>query len=119
DLGRLTPGFLGDIVPEEFLEGMGFADLDLTEIDSTQATFLDCALTRVNFGEAEAPVDLTGVRFTGTRVEGCRADTWAMPRGNLNQTEITGTRIWAGFVYDHGVVRFLVVHCYIDYIPLR
>src|SRR5690625_1750864 len=111
DLGRLTPGFLGDIVPEEFLEGMDFADLDLTEIDSTQATFLDCALTRVNFGEAEAPVDLTGVRFTGTRVEDCRADTWAMPRGNLNHTEITGTRIEAGAVQDSAWERLAFENC--------
>ena len=119
DLGRLTPGFLGDIVPEEFLEGMDFADLDLTEIDSTQATFLDCALTRVNFGEAEAPVDLTGVRFTGTRVEDCRADTWAMPRGNLNHTVITGTRIGAGVVYDSVWERVLFENCRISYLNLR
>ena len=119
DLGRLTPGFLGDIVPEEFLEGMDFADLDLTEIDSTQATFLDCALTRVNFGEAEAPVDLTGVRFTGTRVEDCRADTWAMPRGNLNHTEITGTRIGAGVVHDSVWERVLFENCRISYLNLR
>src|SRR5690625_7909247 len=88
DLGRLTPGFLGDIVPEEFLEGMDFADLDLTEIDSTLATFLHCALSRVNFDEAEAPVVLTVVRFTDTSLEGCRADTWEMPRGILYHTEI-------------------------------
>ena len=119
DLGRLTPGFLGDIVPEEFLEGMDFADLDLTEIDSTQATFLDCALTRVNFGEAEAPVDLTGVRFTCTRVEGCRADTWAMPRGNLNHTEITATRIGAGVVHDSVWERVLFENCRISYLNLR
>jgi uncharacterized protein YjbI with pentapeptide repeats len=98
---------------------MDFADLDLTEASSTQATFLDCALTRVNFGEAEAPVDLTGVRFTGTRVEDCRADTWAMPRGNLNHTEITGTRIGAGVVHDSVWERVLFENCRISYLNLR
>ena len=119
DLGRLTPGYLGDLGPEAFHEGMDFSDLDLTEIDSTQATFLDCALSRVNFGEAEAPADLTGARFTGTRVEDCRADTWAMPRGNLNHTETTGTRIGAGVVYDSVWERVLFENCRISYLNLR
>src|SRR5699024_5930034 len=117
-LSTLVSGYLGDLGPEAFHEGMEFADLDLTEIDSTQATFLDCALTRVSFGEAEAPVDLTGVRFTGTRVEDCRADTWAMPRGNLNHTEITGTRIGAGVVHDSVWERVLFENCRISYLNL-
>ena len=118
-LSSLISGYLGDLGPEAFHEGMDFSDLDLTEIDSTQATFLDCALTRVNFGEADAPVDLTGVRFTETRVEDCRADTWTMQRGNLSHTEIVGTRIGAGVVYDSVWERVLFENCRITYLNLR
>ena len=49
-LGQLAQGYLGDIDPEEFLEGMEFSGLDLAEVDSTQATYLDCSLSRLNFG---------------------------------------------------------------------
>lgn len=63
-LAHLAPGYLGDIGPEEFLEGMGFSELDLTEVDSSQATYLDCSLSRANFGAAESPVNLTGARFS-------------------------------------------------------
>lgn len=118
-LGSLVSGYLGDHGPEAFHEGLDFTDLDLTEAESTQATFLDCALTRVNFGEAEAPANLTGARFTGTRVEDCRADTWTMPRGSLNHTEITGTRIGAGVVYDSVWEKVRLENCRISYLNLR
>ncbi|WP_209371027.1 pentapeptide repeat-containing protein [Brevibacterium renqingii] len=118
-LGSLVSGYLGDLGPEEFLESMDFTDLDLTEIDSTQATFLDCSLSRVNFGEAESPVNLTGARFSGTRIEESRADTWMMPRGGLNRTEITGTRIGAGVVHDNVWEKVRFENCRITYLNLR
>src|SRR5699024_7603470 len=118
-LGSLISGYLGDLGPEAFHEGMDFSDRDLTEIDSTQATFLDCALPRVNFGGADAPVDLTGARFTGTRVADCRADTWTMQRGKLSHTEIAGTRIGAGVVYDSVWERVRFENCRITYLNLR
>ena len=118
-LGSLISGQLGDIGDEAFHEGMEFTDLDLTEVDSTQATFLDCALARVNLGEAEAPVNLTGARFSGTRIEDCRADTWTMPRGSLLHTEITGTRIGAGVVHDSVWEKVRFENCRISYLNLR
>lgn len=118
-LGSLTPGYLGDLGAEEFLEGMEFNDLDLTEVDSAQATFLDCTLTRVNFGQAEAPANLTGGRFSGTRVDDCRADTWTMPRGSLLHTEIRGTRIGAGVTHDSVWEKVRFENCRISYLNLR
>jgi uncharacterized protein YjbI with pentapeptide repeats len=118
-LGELAQGYLGDIDPEEFLEGMEFTDLDLAEVDATQATFLDCQLTNLNFGDAEAPIDLTGARFSGTTITDCRADTWTMPRGNLLHAEITGTRIGAGVVYDSEWAKVLISNCRISYLNLR
>ncbi|SMY02095.1 pentapeptide repeat-containing protein [Brevibacterium antiquum] len=118
-LGQLAPGYLGDIGPEEFVEGMGFSELDLAEVDSTQATYLDCSLSRVNFGAAESPVDLTGVRFSGSKIEDCRADTWTMPRGSLIHTEISGTRIGAGVAHDSVWEKVVVNNCRISYLNLR
>ncbi|MGO3023036.1 MAG: pentapeptide repeat-containing protein [Brevibacterium sp.] len=54
NLGELVEGLLGDIGSEEFLEGMEFTELNLAEADATQATFLDCRMTNVNFGDADA-----------------------------------------------------------------
>lgn len=118
-LGQLAPGYLGDIGPEEFLEGMEFNDLDLAEVDSTQATYLDCSLSRVNFGAAEAPVDLSGARFSGSKIGDCRADTLEMPRGSLLHTEISGTRIGAGVVHDSAWEKVRVTNCRISYLNLR
>lgn len=118
-LTNLTPGYLGDIGPEEFLEGMEFTDLDLAEVDSTQATYLDSSLSRVNFGDAESPVNLTGARFSGSRIEDCRADTWTMPRGSLVHTEISGTRIGAGVVHDSVWEKVVLSNCRISYLNLR
>ena len=118
-LGQLAPGYLGDIGPEEFVEGMEFTDLDLAEVDSTQATYLDCSLSRVNFGAAESPVDLTGARFSGSKIADCRADTWTMPRGSLIHTEISGTRIGAGVAHDSVWEKVVVNNCRISYLNLR
>lgn len=119
NLGELAQGYLGDIDPEEFLEGMEFTDLDLAEVDATQATFLDCRLATLNFGDAAAPIDLSGARISGTQIADCRADTWNMPRGNLLHTEITGTRIGAGVVYDGVWEKVLIADCRISYLNLR
>ncbi|MCD1286004.1 MULTISPECIES: pentapeptide repeat-containing protein [unclassified Brevibacterium] len=119
DNGTLTPGYLGDIGPEEFIEGMEFTDLDFTEVDSSLATFLDSSLSRVNFGEAEAPVNLTGTRFSGSTIADSRADTWTMPRGNLLHTEISGTRIGAGVVHDSVWEKVVINNCRISYLNLR
>lgn len=119
DNGTLTPGCLGDVGPEEFLEGMEFNDLDLAEAAAAQATFLDCRWSNVNFGDAEAPIDLTGARISGTEITDCRADTWNMPRGNLLHTEISGTRIGAGVVYDSVWEKVLLTNCRISYLNLR
>lgn len=118
-LSNLTPGYLGDIGLEDFLEGMEFTDLDLTEVDSTQATYLDCSLSRVNFGAAESPANLTGARFSGTKIEDCRADTWTMPRGSLLHTEISGTRIGAGVAHDSVWEKLVISNCRISYLNLR
>lgn len=118
-LKQLTPGYLGDIGPEEFLEGMEFTDLDLAEVDSTQATYLDCSLSRVNFGAAESPVNFTGVRFSGSKIEESRADTWTMPRGSFIHSEISGTRIGAGVFYDNVWEKVTFNNCRISYLNLR
>ncbi|MDN5833065.1 MAG: pentapeptide repeat-containing protein [Brevibacterium sp.] len=118
-LTSLTPGYLGDIGQEEFLEGMKFTELDLAEVDSTQATYLDCSLSRVNFGPAESPVNLTGARFSGSKIEDCRADTWTMPRGSLIHTEISGTRIGAGVCHDNVWEKVIFSNCRISYFNLR
>lgn len=119
NLDSLAQGYLGDIEPEEFIEGMEFTDLDFAEVDATHATFLDCRWSNVNFGDAEAPIDLTGARISGTEITDCRADTWTMPRGNLQHTEITGTRIGAGVVYDSVWDKVLFTNCRISYLNLR
>ena len=118
-LDDLVQGFLGDIGPEGFLEGMEFTDLNLAEADATQATFLDCRMTNVNFGDAEAPIDLTGARISGTEIMDCRADTWTMPRGNLLHTDVSGTRIGAGIVYDSVWEKVRFTNCRISYLNLR
>lgn len=118
-LDRLATGCLGDIGPEEFLEGMVFTDLNLAEAAAAQATFLDCRWSNVNFGDADAPIDLTGARISGTEITDCRADTWNMPRGNLLHTEISGTRIGAGVVYDSVWEKVLFTNCRISYLNLR
>ncbi|WP_209323215.1 pentapeptide repeat-containing protein [Brevibacterium renqingii] len=118
-LENLVEGCLGDIGREEFLEGMEFTDLDLAEAAATQATFLDCRWSNVNFGDGEGPIDLTGVRISGTEIMDCRADTWNMPRGNLLHTEISGTRIGAGVVYDSVWEKVLISNCRISYLNLR
>ena len=98
-LTNLTPGYLGDIGPEEFLEGMEFTDLDLAEVDSTQATYLDCSLSRMNFGGSRGSQRISPVHVSpARRIEDSRADTWTMPRGSFIHTEISGTRIGAGVV---------------------
>ncbi|MCU4297864.1 pentapeptide repeat-containing protein [Brevibacterium permense] len=119
NLGDLVGGYLGDIGPEEFLEGMEFTDLDLAEVDATQATFLDCRWANVNFGGVEAPIALTGARISGTEITDCRADTWSMPRGSLLHTEISGTRIGAGVVYDSVWEKVRFINCRISYLNLR
>lgn len=119
NLGDLVGGYLGDIGPEEFLEGMEFTDLNLAEADATQATFLDCRWSNVNFGDAEAPIDLNGARISGTEITDCRADTWSMPRGSLLHTEISGTRIGAGVVYDSVWEKVRFINCRISYLNLR
>jgi len=118
-LDDLMHGYLGDIGPEEFLEGMEFTDLNLAEVAATQATFLDCRLANVNFGDADAPIDLTGARISGTEITDCRADTWTMPRGNLLHTEISGTRIGAGVVFDSVWEKVQFTNCRISYLNLR
>ncbi|WP_169252597.1 pentapeptide repeat-containing protein [Brevibacterium sp. 'Marine'] len=118
-LGDLVPGYLGDFGPEEFLEGMEFTDLDLAEADATQATFLDCRMTNVNFGDAEAQIDLSGVRISGTEITDCRADTWTIPRGNLLHTDVSGTRIGAGVAYDSVWEKVRFTNCRISYLNLR
>lgn len=119
NLGELAQGFLGDIGPEEFLEGMEFTDLNLAEVDATQSTFLDCRWSNVNLGDADAPISLTGARISGTTISDSRADTWTMSRGNLLHTEISGTRIGAGVVYDSVWERVLFTNCRISYLNLR
>ena len=118
-VGELVEGYFGDIGPEEFLEGMDFTDLNLAEAAATQATFLDCRCSNANFGDVDAPVDLTGARFSGTEITDCRADTWNMPRGNLLHTEISGTRIGAGVVYDSVWEKVRFTNCRISYLNLR
>lgn len=118
-LENLVEGCLGDIGPEEFLEGMEFTDLSLAEAAATQATFLDCRWSNVNFGDAEGPIDLTGARISGTEITDCRADTWNMSRGNLLHTEISGTRIGAGVVYDSVWEKVRFTNCRISYLNLR
>ena len=118
-LTNLTPGYLGDIGPEEFLEGMEFTDLDLAGVDSTQATYLDCSLSRMNFGAAEDPADLTGARFSGSKIEDSRADTWTMPRGSFIHTVISGTRIGAGVFHDSVWEKTTFNNCRISYLNLR
>ncbi|GAA1526229.1 pentapeptide repeat-containing protein [Brevibacterium permense] len=119
NLDELAQGYLGDIGPEEFLEGMEFTDLNLAEADATQATFLDCRWSNVNYGDAEAPIDLTGARISGTEFTDCRADVWTMPRGNLLHTQISGTRIGAGVVYDSVWEKVRFTNCRISYLNLR
>ncbi|WP_166823819.1 pentapeptide repeat-containing protein [Brevibacterium limosum] len=118
-LENLVEGCLGDIDAEEFLEGMEFTDLNLAEVAAAQATFLDCRWSNVNFGDAESPIDLTGARISGTEITDCRADTWNMPRGNLLRTEISGTRIGAGVVYDSVWEKVVFTNCRISYLNLR
>jgi uncharacterized protein YjbI with pentapeptide repeats len=118
-LDHLVQGFLGDIGPEEFLEGMEFTDLNLAEADVTQATFLDCRMTNVNFGDVEAPIDLSGARISGTEITDCRADTWTMARGSLLHTDVSGTRIGAGVVYDSVWEKVRFTNCRISYLNLR
>ena len=118
-LTNLVPGHLGDIGPEEFLEGMEFTDLDLAEVDSSLATYLDSTLSRVVFGAAEAPANFTGARFSGSKIEDSRADTWTMPRGSLIHTEISGTRIGAGICHDSVWEKVIVNNCRISYLNLR
>ena len=118
-LDCLATGFLGDFGPEEFLEGMEFTDLNLPETDAAQATFLDCRWSNVNFGDADAPIDLTGARISGTEIADCRADTWNMTRGNLLHTEISGTRIGAGVVFDSVWEKVRFTNCRISYLNLR
>ncbi|TSI16139.1 pentapeptide repeat-containing protein [Brevibacterium aurantiacum] len=118
-LTNLVPGYLGDITPEEFLEGMEFTDLNLAEVESSQATYLDCSLARVNFGASEEPADLTGARFSGSKIEDSRADTWTMPRGSFIHTEISGTRIGAGVFHDSVWEKTTVNNCRISYLNLR
>jgi len=119
NFGELVEGLLGDIGSEEFLEGMEFTELNLAEADATQATFLDCRMTNVNFGDADAPIDLTGARISGTEITDCRADTWNMARGNLLHTEISGTRIGAGVVFDSVWEKVRFTNCRISYLNLR
>ncbi|UVI34779.1 pentapeptide repeat-containing protein [Brevibacterium spongiae] len=118
-LGELAQGYLGDIGPEEFLEGMKFTDLNLAEVDATQSTFLDCRWSNVNLGDADAPINLTGAKISGTTISDGRADTWTMSRGNLLHTEIDGTRIGAGVVYDSVWEKVLFTNCRISYLNLR
>ncbi|NJC56990.1 pentapeptide repeat-containing protein [Brevibacterium marinum] len=118
-MGTPMTGYLGDIGPEEFLEGMEFSDLDPAEVDSAQTTFLDCALNRINFGLAEAPADFTGARLSGTTIADSRADTWSIPRANLVHTEITGTRVGAGIVHDSVWEKVRFENCRISYLNLR
>lgn len=115
DVKNLTPGYLGDIGPEEFIEGLEFTDIDLAEVDATGATFLDSVLSTVTITGA----DFTGTRFSGTRISSSRADTWTIPRGNLIHTEISGTRIGAGICYDSVWEKVLVSNCRISYLNLR
>ena len=117
--GQSTPGYLGDLGPEEFLEGMEFVDLNLTGVDSSLATFLDSSMTRVNFGEAEAPANFTGARFSGTAIVDSRADTWTVPRASLVHTEISETRIGAGVAHDSVWEKVRVTNCRISYLNLR
>lgn len=119
NLGELAQGYLGDIDPEEFLEGMEFTDLNLAEVDATQSTFLDCRWSNVNLGDADAPVNLTGAKISGTTISDSRADTWTMSRGNLLHTEISGTRIGAGVVFDSVWEKVLFTNCRISYLNLR
>lgn len=119
DLKQLVPGYLGDIGPEEFLEGIEFTDLDLAEVDSSLTTYMDSSLSRMNFGAAEAPADFTGARFSGTRIQESRADTWTMPRGNLSHTEVSGTRIGAGIFHDGVWEKVALNNCRISYLNLR
>ncbi|SDS47986.1 Uncharacterized protein YjbI, contains pentapeptide repeats [Brevibacterium siliguriense] len=119
NVGDLVGGYLGDIGPEEFLEGMEFTDLNLAETDATQATFLDCRWSNVNFGDVEAPTDLNGARISGTEITDCRADTWSMPRGSMLHTDISGTRIGAGVVYDSVWEKVRFINCRISYLNLR
>jgi uncharacterized protein YjbI with pentapeptide repeats len=118
-LTNLVPGYLGDIGPEEFLEGMEFTDVDLAEVDSSQTTYLDCSLARVNFGAVEEPADLTCARFSGSKIEDSRADTWTMPRGSFIHTEISGTRIGAGVFHDSVWEKTTFNNCRISYLNLR
>ncbi|MCT1766977.1 pentapeptide repeat-containing protein [Brevibacterium casei] len=119
DHADLAEGLLGDIGPDEFLEGLDFTDLDLAEVDAKGTTFLDSAFTRVTFGDAEAHADLTGVRLSGVRLVDSRADTLTMPRTNLLNTEISGGRIGAGVFFDSVWEKVVVENCRISYLNLR
>ncbi|MFF8892782.1 pentapeptide repeat-containing protein [Brevibacterium casei] len=119
DHANLAEGLLGDIGPDEFLEGLAFTDLDLAEADARGSTFLDSALTRATFGDAEAHADFTGVRLSGVRLVDSRADTLTMPRSNLLHTEISGCRIGAGVFFDSVWEKVVVENCRISYLNLR
>lgn len=91
---------------------MEFTDLDLADVDSTQPTYLDCSLSKLKLGAVGSSVKLTDARFSGTRFEDCRADTWTLPRGNIVHLYITETRIGAGLCHnsvneDFAVIRAL------------
>lgn len=119
DAVEFAEGYLGDIGPEEFLEGLEFSGLDLAEVDATGATFLDSALRRISFADGGQSAGLTGVRISGSRIQDCRADTLTMPRANLLHTEIVGSRIGAGVAYDSVWERVRVENCRISYLNLR
>lgn len=119
DHGNLVEGLLGDIGPEEFLEGLDFTDLDLAEVDARGTTFLDSGLTRVTFGDAEAHADFTGVRLSGVRLVDSRADTLTMPQANVLHTEISGCRIGAGVCFDSVWEKVVIENCRISYLNLR
>lgn len=133
-LENLGEGYLGDLSARAGIEGLRFADLDLSGMDLAAASFSECVLDTVSAHEAsfksatftevaitrlDAPVFIAGrARFRDVTIASSRVGSADLFDSALNSVRITGSKL--GFVNLRGaqLQDVLFEGCSIDELDL-
>ncbi|MCW2852338.1 MAG: hypothetical protein JWM84_2002 [Nocardioides sp.] len=113
--GALTPGAPDLLVANADLEGLAFADLDLSLLSLGGASLDGCALTGVVAGEA----DWRSTRLRETTFERLNVPVMRAPRGVWRDVVLTGARLGSVEAYETSWQSVHFVGCKLSFVNLR
>ena len=114
-LPPLTDGSREDLERDGRYDALRFADADLTGLDLSRSTFVECAFERVSLHET----DLRGTHLVEARLSQVDAALFTAPRSSWRRTVLERSRLGAVETYETTWRSLLVSDCKLGYLNAR